>query len=84
MSIKTSIILWRVGKLNYAKKEDIIVEFESREKFDKEYIRRLAEEKVGFKLYDNNNEKQKQLEDLNNSFVDKTDTVEIRYHEEIK
>jgi len=84
MSIKTSVILWRVGKLNYARKEDAIIELESIERFDKEYIRRLVEDKVGFKLYDNNNEKQKQLEDLNNSFIDKTDTVEIRYHEFIK
>jgi hypothetical protein len=82
--VKTSIILWRVGKLNYARKEDVIIEFESNEKFDKEYIRRSAEDKVGFKLYDNSEEKQKQLEDVSKSFVDEHGAVEIRYHEFIK
>lgn len=82
--IKTSIILWRIGKLSYARKEDIIVEFDSLEKFDKEYIRRVIENKIGFKMYDNNDEKQKQYEDLNNSFVDEHGMIEIRYHEYIK
>lgn len=84
MNVKTSIILWRVGKLNYAKKEDVIAEFDSVEKFDKEYIRRFIKDKTGLKMYDNTDEKQKQYEDLNNSFVNENGTIEIRYHEFIK
>lgn len=80
--VKTTIVLWRIGKLNYFLiKGDPIAEFESIEKFDREYIRKIAEDKLGFKLFDNDDEKQKQFEDLNNSFIDESRIVEIRYHE---
>ena len=82
MSVKTSAILWRIGNEPYNKQSDIITEFTSVDNFDKEYIRTVIENKIGFKLYDNNDEKQKQFEDLSNSFVDKNGIVEIRYFED--
>lgn len=82
MSVKTTIILWRVGNKQCNKESDKIATFTSVDRFDKEYIRKVAEEKIGFKLYNNQNIEQKKYEDLNNSFVDKNNIVEIRYFEE--
>jgi len=68
--IRTTIYLYRIGERLYGKSCDTIVEFDIIEKPEDDYIGKIIEQKLGFKM----------MKGESNSFVTEDGRIEIRYH----
>jgi len=68
--IKTTIYLHRIGKRLFGRECDEISVFDTVEKPEDDYISKIIEQKLGFKM----------AKGENNSFVTEDNRIEVRYH----
>ena len=68
--IKTTIYLHRIGKRLFGRECDEISVFDTVEKPEDDYIGKIIEQKLGFKI----------AKGENNSFVTEDNRIEVRYH----
>jgi len=69
--IETTVTLWRIGKRNYAKEQDIIATTNSIDKLEETQIKQMIEQEMGFEV----------IKNTNNSYTDKSRLIEFNVHE---